>query len=195
MKDLQAIAFSYNLVKETGVTVLDGKKAERKEYYIRKNAMGYGAGKKELIDANTNEDVGVTNFENKTMLPTGKDLLVQGLKISFASTLDKQPKTASYGTDNGNPNMINGEITITQDGILLKQPIKAVAVTANNNDFNLRGQQYYEVAPFMIKSGKNFGITVEPVGAIEDDCCFEVALDVIELSESAKINASTGRSC
>lgn len=195
MKNLQLIAQAYTFAKEIGVTVLDGKKAERKEYYIRKNANGFGAGQKQLVDANLNEEVGVTNFENKGMLPAGKDLLVTGLKISYAPVADAVAKTARYGQDNGNVNFVNGEIKIEQDGVLLRLPIKAVSVSSNNDNYHLEGDQYYEVAPFMIKSGKTFGISVEPVGAIAVEACFEIALDTIELSESAKVAASASRSC
>lgn len=191
--NLQEIAQAYALSKETGVTVLDGRKAERKAYYIRKNANTYGAGQKQLVDSTLIEEVGVTNFENKGMLPSGKDLLVRGLKVSYAPTSDTNPKTANYGSANGNVNFINGEIKIEQDGVLLRLPIKEVSVSSSNDNQHLEGNQYYAVAPFMIKSGKTFGISVEPVGAISTDSCFEISLDTIELSDSAKVSGN--RTC
>jgi hypothetical protein len=191
--NLSELSQAYALTKETGVTILDGKKAERKEMYIRKNANGYGAGVKPLITSDLNEEVGVTNFENKGMLPAGKDLLVRGLKISYAPTADATPKTAKYGNDNGLPAFTNGEIKIEQDGVLLRLPIKAVSVSSTNDNYYLEGKQYYEVVPFMIKSGKNFQISVEPVDAIAVAHCFEIALDTIELSESAKVTSASAR--
>lgn len=184
---LAFIAMAFNLVKATGVTILEGKKAERKVIYLRENANGYGAGRKELVTSTTNEEVGVTNLENKDQLPTGINYLVKGIRATFAPSTDADVKTAKYGTDAGLPQFLNGEIRVEQDGTLLRLPIRAIATNADQNKNLASNETFFPLdTPFMIKDGKKFGISVEPTGAISTDHCFSIELDVIELADSAK---------
>ena len=184
---LAFISTAFGLTKATGVTVLDGKKAERKVIYLRDNAKGYGAGRKELVLSTTNEEVGVTNLENKDQLPTGINYLVKGIRATFAPSTDANVKSAKYGSDAGDSNFLNGEIRVEQDGTLLRLPIRAIATNGDTNKNLAAKDTFFELeAPFMIKDGKKFGISVEPTGAITVEQCFSIELDVIELSDSAK---------
>lgn len=192
--NLQDISQSFAVAKATGVTVLDGRKAERKVIYVRANANGYGAGRRELVDATTNKVVGITNLENKDILPTGKNYLVRGLKITFAKT-GSDVKLGEYGAGEGLPAFKNGELKIEQDGVLLNLPINAVTVAAKEFVQGINSEQFFDVTPFMLKDGKNFSISVEPVAGISADLLFEVALDVIEISESAKVATANQRIC
>jgi hypothetical protein len=191
--NIQEISQAFSVSQATGVTVIDGKKAERKEIYMRANANGYGAGRKELVDANTTKTVGVTNLEKGDTLPNGKEYIVRGLKLLIAPDTDAVVKTATYGTSLGLPAFTNGELRIEQDGVLLNLPLRSIYVNPDNAKQKLAGEQYYEVLPFMIKSGQTFSISVEPVGAIAVDHCFELVLDVIEIATSAKVDTATGR--
>lgn len=186
---LAMISLAYSLISGKGITVLGGKKAERKVIYLRENANGFGAGRKELVLSTTNEEVGVTNLENKDQLPTGVNYMVKGIRATFAPSTDANVKTAKYGTDAGLPQFLNGEIRVEQDGTLLRLPIRAIATNGDQNKNVASNDTFFTLdTPFMIKDGKKFGISVEPTDAIAVDHCFSIDLDVIELATSAKVN-------
>jgi hypothetical protein len=169
-------------------------KGERKVIFIRTNVKDFG-GIKEIIDANTLKITGITNLENKDMLPNGKTWLCTGLRLVAAPETDTLPKSANYATENVLPALANGETKILQDGILQTISTREIVINPEVDKRIPRGKQFFKVTPFRVGSGSVFQLTQEFVSAVAVDHCVEFALEIFEISASAQTGSNANRSC
>lgn len=129
----------------------------------------------DLVLPKYDKEVGVRNIDKDQLdypfLPTG-------LRMRFDTTtgVGVTAKTANY-KDDAPVYWKNGEIRIQQDSELLNLPVSVVgnsyAATSNADDF-------YPVAPFLIRPNKSFKISTSLAGVAVANHAFRLEIEGIE---------------
>ena len=147
-----------------------------------KSAVKYVAGlstaieQNQLVLAKNSEAVGVTNID-KAKLPY--PFVVTGISAKFDTDTGAGVTAQTATFDDKAPNYwANGEISVTQDGELIKIPVSAIANLGAPSSVN---DDVYPVVPFVIREDKVFEITPALAGTAVANHAFRVELHGYEL--------------
>lgn len=127
----------------------------------------------DLVLAKNSKEIGVRNIDKDQLdfpfMPTG-------VRMNFQdATAGLTAKSASYTSD-AKPYWRNGEIKIAQDSVLAELP---VSVLANNYASTSNEDDFYPVAPFLIRPNKSFTIQTALAGTAGADA-FSLEIEGIE---------------
>ncbi|CAM4116448.1 MULTISPECIES: hypothetical protein [Flavobacterium] len=155
------------------------------EYFPRK-AVKFTSGlsnkieNTELILPKHVKEVGVRNIDKDQLdypfLPTGIRLVFD------TTTADVTPNVADY-KDNAPVYWANGEITIFQDGVLAELP---VSVLANNFNPLTTTDDFFPLAPFLIRPNKSFKISTSLAGIAQAGHAYRIEILGIEFVKNSR---------
>lgn len=156
--------------------------------YNPKSGVLYVAGKTTAIEQNSlvlpknSEAVGVTNID-KARLKSA--FVVTAMRAIFDNTtgVAVTAQTAVF-KDAPSASFANGEITVDQDGELIKLPVSAIS-----NRYAATGVQddIYPVSPFVIREDKVFKITPDLAGAATANEAYRLELHGFYLQSDATV--------
>lgn len=180
-RDIQEVIASIGKGKNLPSVGLNGK-------YNPKSGVLYVAGKTTAIEQNSlvlpknSEAVGVTNIDKARLKAS---FVVVGMRAIFDNTTGAgvTAQTAVF-KDAPSPSFANGELTIDQDGELVKLPVSAIS-----NRYAATGVQddIYPVSPFIIREDKVFKITPDLAGAATANEAFRLELHGYFLQADATV--------
>lgn len=133
----------------------------------------------DLVLAKNAKEIGVRNIDKDQLdfpfMPTGARMNFQDATSGLTA------KGAAYTSD-AKPYWRNGEIKISQDGVLAELP---VSVLANNYAATSNQDDFYPVAPFLIRPNKSFTIQTALAGTAGADA-FSLEIEGIEFVRNTR---------
>jgi hypothetical protein len=180
-EELQRVMASIGKGKNLPSVGRDGK-------YNPKSGVLYVAGKTTAIEQNSlvlpknSEAVGVTNIDKARLKAP---FVVTHMRAVFDNTTGAAvtAQTAQF-KDDPSPSFANGELTVDQDGELIKIPVSAIS-----NRYAATGVQddLYPVSPFVIRDEKVFKITPDLAGAATANEVYRIELHGFFLQPDATV--------
>ena len=127
-----------------------------------------------MLLASDKKETGVTNFDMGNILPVGKSLLVDSVRVLFGTLVtDTDPKISKFQSD-APVCFVNGEFFIAQDGSgnLFESSgsdvtNREVATSSNNDDFR-------NVGDVLLRSQSPFQFIAKTVGALPAQCVYKL---------------------
>lgn len=156
--------------------------------YNPKSGVLYATGFTSEIEQNSlilpknSEEVGITNIDKARLkFP----FVVTGIKFHIGLnpnnvTIKEIDHTQFFGTDTA---VLNGELTIDQDGVLVNLPI----LPLSKNDGQDSQTSVYGVSPFVIREDKVFRLTPDFAGQPRKDSFYRVELHGYHLQPDATV--------
>lgn len=153
-----------------------------------KSGVLYVAGKtaaieqNQLILAKNSQAIGVTNIDKAQLaLP----FVVTGMRMGFDNTTGAAVTVAGAKfKDPASPSFANGELTIDQNGELIKLPVSVIANIAASNGI---ADDVYDVNPFVIRENQVFKITPDLAGPATANEVYKLELHGFYLQPDATV--------
>jgi len=150
-------------------------------YYRRADANGYGTGTQQVLEAKTDPEVGVTNFDGGNKLSKGKNFIITGIRFLADTTAATTVKGSTYGKTDLPAALANGEFSIGQKGkdILSPAPVSSFARTAKQHE---QSNDFIALeTPIFVSSEHPIEARLIPAAAVSAVACYSFELKGIEI--------------